>query len=277
MANELGFPDNYDYKGTQEQRIADLQRRGYGNNTIQKWNKYYEDKATAIRVDAIIQERLKVANRKNKAISVFTTKEKNIVPEIVKPVSRTNKPVSIFNQNDFSQNQTSIADLSSELETFIDSPIFKNDETEIKNVSYQVTPSNFKVVNGRITGTVNVSSSELTNEKTVLHASFYPLHLKQNKLGEKMNQLNFNKDLNETIQINESSKNYENISMNLHVMNPKTKEHLSQEVNIDVEKSDSQDMPEKDKKDNTSMYVVAGIGLVALALILKKVRKGDKN
>jgi len=92
-----------------------------------------------------------------------------------------------------------------------------------------------------------------------------------------MNPLNFSKDLNETIQINESSKTYENISMNLHVMNPKTKEHLSQEVNIDVEKSDSQDMPEKDKKDNTSMYVVAGIGIVALALILKKVRKGDKN
>ena len=213
--------------------------------------------------------------------SVFNTQEKNIVPEIVKPVSRTDKPVSVFNQNEISQNQTSISDisddLSADLENFLDFPIFKNDDNKIKNVSYQVTPSNFKVVNGRITGTVNVSSSELTNEKTVLHASFYPLDLKQNKLGEKMNQLNFSKDLNETIQINESSKTYENISMNLHVMNPKTKEHLSQEVNIDVEKSDSQDMPEKDKKDNTSMYVVAGIGIVALALILKKVRKGDKN
>ncbi len=217
--------------------------------------------------------------------SVFVTQEKNMVPEIVTPVSRTNKPISIFNQNDFSQNQTSISDitkdLSSQLETFIDlipvSPIFKNEETEITNVSYQVTPSNFKVVNGRITGTVNVSSSQLTDEKTVLHASFYPLDLKQNKLGEKMNPLNFSKDLNETIQINESSKTYENVSMNLHVMNPKTKEHLSQEVNIDVEKSDSQDMPEKDKKDNTSMYVIAGIGLVTLALIIKKVRKGDKN
>ena len=217
--------------------------------------------------------------------SVFVTQEKNVVPEIVKPVSRTEKPESVFNQNDLLQNETSIADitedLSSELENFIDfktdSTIFKNDETKIKNVSYQVIPSNFKVVNGRITGTVNVSSSELTDEKTVLHASFYPLDMKQNKLGEKMNQLNFSKDLNETIQINESSKNYQNISMNLHVMNPKTKEHLSQEVNIDIEKSDSQDMPKKDKKDNTSMYVVAGIGLVALALILKKVRKGDKN
>ena len=231
--------------------------------------------------------------------SVFNTQEKNIVPEIVKPVSRTNKPVSIFNQNDFSQNQTSIADitedLSSGLQTFYDfdaiaennklpkeqqvmfSPNFKNEETEIKNVSYQVTPLNFKVLNGRIIGTVNISSSELTNEKTVLHASFFPLDLKQNKLGEKINTLNFNKDLNETIEINESSKNYENVSMNLHVMNPKTKEHLSQEVNIDVLKSDSQDMPEKETKDNKMIYIVGGIGLIALALIVKKMRKGDKN
>ena len=83
--------------------------------------------------------------------------------------------------------------------------------------------------------------------------------------------------MNETIQINESSKNYENVSMNLHVMNPKTKEHLSQEINIDVLKSDSQDMPVKDKKDNTSLYVVGGIGLIVLALIVKKMRKGVKN
>ena len=217
--------------------------------------------------------------------SVFVTQEENIVPEIVKPVSRRNKPVSIFNQNDFSQNQTSIADitedLSSDLENFLspfpDLPNFKNEETKIKNVSYQVTPLNFKVLNGRIIGSVNISSSELTNEKTVLHASFFPLDLKQNKLGEKINTLNFNKDLNETIEINESSKNYENISMNLHVMNPKTKEHLSQEVNIDVLKSDSQDMPEKETKDNKMIYIVGGIGLIALALIVKKMRKGDKN
>lgn len=174
-------------------------------------------------------------------------------------------------------------DLTSEIESYVQEPeittepIFKNDETKIKNVSYQVTPLNFKVQSGRITGTVNISSSELTNEKPVLHASFYPLDLKQNKLSEKMNQLNFSKDLNETITINESSKNYENVSMNLHVMNPKTKEHLSQEVNIDVLKSDSQDMPVKDKKDNTSLYVVGGIGLIVLALIVKKMRKGNKN
>jgi len=233
----------------------------------------------------IVPEIVKPVSRTDKPESVFVTQEENIVPEIVKPVSRTNKPVSIFNQNDFSQNQTSLADinkdLSSELENFLDFipdlPIFKNDETEIKNVSYQVNPLNFKVVNGRITGTVNISSSELTNEKTVLHASFFPLDLKQNKFGEKINTLNFSKDLNETITINESSKSFENISMNLHVMNPKTKEHLSQEINIDVLKSDSQDMPVKEPKDNKMIYIVGGIGLIALALIVKKMRKGDKN
>jgi hypothetical protein len=131
----------------------------------------------------IVPEIVKPVSRTNKPVSVFVTQEENIVPEIVKPVSTTNKPVSIFNQNDFSQNQTSIADitedLSSDLENFLDFvpdlPIFKNDETEIKNVSYQVTPLNFKVQSGRITGTVNVSSSELTDDKPVLHASFYPL------------------------------------------------------------------------------------------------------
>ena len=233
----------------------------------------------------IVPEIVKPVSRTDKPESVFVTQEKNIVPEIVKPVSRTNKPVSVFNQNEISQNQTSIADiskdLSSQLENFLDFvpdlPIFKNDETEIKNVSYQVTPLNFKVLNGRIVGSVNISSSELTNEKPVLHASFFPLDLKQNKFGEKMNTLNFNKDLNETIEINESSNNYENVSMNLHVMNPKTKEHLSQEINIDVLKSDSQDMPTPLIKDNKMIYIVGGIGLIALALIVKKMRKGDKN
>jgi len=180
--------------------------------------------------------------------------------------------------------------LSAQLENFIDTRpelkilddsylhdnIFKNDETEIKNVTFEITPINFKIQAGRITGTVNVSSSELSKEKPVLHASFFPLDMKQNKLSEKINQLNFSKDLNETIQINESSKTYQNVSMNLHVMNPKTKEHLSQEVNIDVLETDSQDMPVKDKKDNTSLYIVGGVGLIVLALIVKKMRKRDK-
>ena len=226
--------------------------------------------------------------------SVFNTQEQNIVPEIVTPVERTDKPESVFNENEFSENQTSIADitedLSAQLENFIDTRpelkilddsylhdnIFKNDETEIKNVTFEITPINFKIQAGRITGTVNVSSSELSKEKPVLHASFFPLDMKQNKLSEKINQLNFSKDLNETIQINESSKTYQNVSMNLHVMNPKTKEHLSQEVNIDVLETDSQDMPVKDKKDNTSLYIVGGVGLIVLALIVKKMRKRDK-
>ena len=246
-------------------------------------------------IEPIFKDENIIKTDMGKPKSVFNTQEENIVPEIVTPVERTDKPESVFNENEFSENQTSIADitedLSAQLENFIDTRpelkilddsylhdnIFKNDETEIKNVTFEITPINFKIQAGRITGTVNVSSSELSKEKPVLHASFFPLDMKQNKLSEKINQLNFSKDLNETVKINESSKNYENISMNLHVMNPKTKEHLSQEVNIDVLKSDSQDMPVKDKKDNTSLYVVGGIGLIVLALIVKKMRKGDKN
>ena len=245
-------------------------------------------------IEPIFKDENIIKTDMGKPKSVFNTQEENIVPEIVTPVERTDKPESVFNENEFSENQTSIADitedLSAQLENFIDTRpelkilddsylhdnIFKNDETEIKNVTFEITPINFKIQAGRITGTVNVSSSELTKEKPVLHASFFPLDMKQNKLSEKINQLNFNKDLNETIPINESSKTYQNVSMNLHVMNPKTKEHLSQEVNIDVLETDTQDMPVKEKKDNTSLYVVGGIGLIVLALIVKKMRKGDK-
>lgn len=37
----LGFPNCANYKGTQSQRIADLQRRGYGTDIINEWKKYY--------------------------------------------------------------------------------------------------------------------------------------------------------------------------------------------------------------------------------------------
>ena len=35
----LGFPNCANYKGTQAQRIADLQRRGYGTDIINAWKK----------------------------------------------------------------------------------------------------------------------------------------------------------------------------------------------------------------------------------------------
>jgi len=215
--------------------------------------------------------------------SVFNTQEKNIVPEIVTPVSRTNKPESIFNQNEFSQNQTSISDitedLSSQLEDFIDkipdSPlpilddsylndIFKNDETEIKNVSFEITPINFRIIDNRIKGTV------------LINTFFSPLDLKQNVFNQKINDLHFKSDLSETIEINETAKNYKNLSIKIHVMAEKGKV-IGKEIFLDVLEGDTQDMPVKEQKDNKMMYVVGGIGLIALALIVKKMRKGDKN
>jgi hypothetical protein len=202
------------------------------------------------------------------------TREAPISEEIISIPSETKKPESVFNQNDISENQTSISDISEDLDfennSFLGN-LFKNEENKNNKVSYQIIPSNFKVVNGRILGSVNVKSTGKPKEKVVLHASFFPLDVKQNKLGEKINGLNFTKDLHETININESSHGLENITMNLHVM--KGKEHVSNEVWIDVLKSDSQDMPEKEKEDNTSKYIVIGVGLLGLALIIMRIRK----
>ena len=60
----------------------------------------------------IVPEIVKPVSRTDKPESVFVTQEENIVPEIVKPVDITNKPVSVFNQNEISQNQTSLADIT---------------------------------------------------------------------------------------------------------------------------------------------------------------------
>jgi hypothetical protein len=43
---KLGFPNCANYKGTQAQRIADLQKRGYGTDIIGEWNKYYKENPT---------------------------------------------------------------------------------------------------------------------------------------------------------------------------------------------------------------------------------------
>ena len=37
----LGFPNCANYKGSPEERIADLTRRGYGTDIINEWKKYY--------------------------------------------------------------------------------------------------------------------------------------------------------------------------------------------------------------------------------------------
>ena len=64
-----GFPDEIDYTGTLEMRIADLRNRGYGNNTIQKWINIDEAQKTAAKVDAVIRERLAVVDAERAAES----------------------------------------------------------------------------------------------------------------------------------------------------------------------------------------------------------------
>ena len=63
----LGFPNCANYKGSQSQRIADLKKRGYGNDAVIYWNKWYEDQATAARVDAVIRQRMAVVDSERAA------------------------------------------------------------------------------------------------------------------------------------------------------------------------------------------------------------------
>ena len=158
-------------------------------------------------------------------------------------------------------------------DSYLTDDFFKNDENKINSMSFEIIPSNFKIIDNRIKGSIIVKSSEKTFDKLRLHTFFSPLDLKQNVFNEKLNNLHFKTDLTETIEINETAKNYKNLTIKIHVMG----EHgtvLSKEVFIDVLDSDSQDMPVKEEKEiSKSIYIIAGIGILALALIIKRIRK----
>ena len=83
---------------------------------------------------------------------------------------------------------------------------------------FEIIPSNFKIIDNRIKGTVIVKSSEKIFDKVRLHTFFSPLDLKQNVFNQKLNDLHFRTDLTETIEINETAKNYKNLTIKLHVM-----------------------------------------------------------
>ena len=87
-----GFPDESDYTGTQSQRIADLKRRGYGTNDIDKWNRWYEDQATAARVDAVIKSRMAVVDSERAAeAKIQLQREQTIYDAGVKEAQRLQK------------------------------------------------------------------------------------------------------------------------------------------------------------------------------------------
>ena len=88
----LGFPTCLDYKGTQSQRIADLKRRGYGTANIDEWNKWYEDQATAARVDAVIKQRMAVVDSERAAeAAIQLQREQTIYDAGVKEAQRLQK------------------------------------------------------------------------------------------------------------------------------------------------------------------------------------------
>ena len=217
------------------------------------------------------------AKRREETTGVGDRFSQNIQNEVVtnaKPSDRRNKPESVFTQNEITQNQTSISDVIEDLESLNNSFIenlFKNDDNKKTDMSFEIIPTNFRVINGRIKGTIDVKSNEKTHSIFRLHTFFSPLDLKQNIFGQKINDLHFKTDFSETIQINESAKNYKNISMKIHVMTENGKV-VGQEKFIEVLESDSQDSPEKEKDSNTTKYIIIGVGLLGLALIAKRIR-----
>tara|TARA_R110000803_G_scaffold29530_1_gene67259 strand:- start:442 stop:1053 length:612 start_codon:yes stop_codon:yes gene_type:complete len=88
----LGFPQCMNYKGTQSQRIADLKRRGSGTYQIAEWNKWYEDQATAVRVDAVIRQRMAVVDSERAAeAAIQLQREKTIYDAGVAEAQRLQK------------------------------------------------------------------------------------------------------------------------------------------------------------------------------------------
>ena len=59
--------------------------------------------------------------------------------------------------------------------------------------------------------------------------------------------------------------------MKIHVMTENGKV-VGQEKFIEVLESDTQDSPEKEKDFNTTKYIIIGVGLLGLALIIKRIR-----
>jgi hypothetical protein len=218
------------------------------------------------------EETEKVGNR-------YTQNVKNIVAENSKPVSRRNKPDRVFNQNEITQNQTSIADVSKDVETFLNeqsfdvdviSNILNNEDKETKEVSFNLSTENFVVVDNRIKGIVKIESTQKSNEDYILHLQFSPLDLKQNVFNEKKNILHFKSDLTESIQINETANNFKNVSIEIHIMK---NNKVIQKSFIEVNETDSLDSPKSDSnKSDYTKYAIAGIGLIGLIFLFKKIR-----
>ena len=88
----LGFPNCANYKGSQSQRIESLITRGYGNDTVSYWNKYYEDQKTATRVDAVIKQRMAIVDSERAAeAQIQLQREQKIYDAGVKEAQRLQK------------------------------------------------------------------------------------------------------------------------------------------------------------------------------------------
>lgn len=200
----------------------------------------------------------------------FSQNVQNIISENSESIPRRNKPESVFNQSE------DLADSLNEQSFNIDtiSDILINDEIENNKVSFQISTENFQISDGRIKGTVNILSTQKTQEEYGLNLQFSPLDLKQNVFNEKTNVLHFKSDLTESIQINETSDNLKNISIEIQII--KNNKVISKS-SIEVLETDSQDFPDSTKKTDYTKYAIIGIGLIGLLIIFKTIRGKTKT
>ena len=82
----LGFPNCINYKGSESQRIKDLEFRGYGNDITNAWRKYYAENPNE-RIGLLEKEKQAQLKRATKPASVFSSTEPiqsitNIIPSI---------------------------------------------------------------------------------------------------------------------------------------------------------------------------------------------------
>lgn len=105
--------------------------------------------------------------------------------------------------------------------------------------NFNVTPKHFRIENGIIRGSVNVTFSPIVWEKEnlVLHLTAYKIGNYGEKIGMVMPKVN--KSGNQTFKIDMDSKGHKDVSVNIHVMQAGGKKaHVSSELFFNILEND---------------------------------------
>ncbi len=104
---------------------------------------------------------------------------------------------------------------------------------------FNITPKHFRIENGIIRGSVNVTFSPIMWEKEnlVMHFTAYKIGNYGEKIGMVMPKVN--KSGNQTFEIDMDSKGHKDVSVNIHIMQANGKKaHVSSEFFFDILEND---------------------------------------